>query len=77
MSKPANKTAIGMFVVGALALAVAAILVLGSGKFFTRKDLYVAYFEGSVKGILKTRSISAPETSWNRWLNPSMKWQKA
>ena len=51
MSKPANKTAIGMFVVGALALAVAAIVVLGSGKFFTRKDLYVAYFEGSVKGL--------------------------
>jgi len=51
MSKQANKTAIGVFVVGAVVLAVAAIVVLGSGKFFVRKDLYVAYFEGSVKGL--------------------------
>jgi len=51
MSKQANKTAIGVFVVGAVVLAVAAIVVLGSGKFLVRKDLYVAYFQGSVKGL--------------------------
>ena len=34
MSKPVNKTMIGLFVVGAIALIVVAIGVLGSGKFF-------------------------------------------
>ena len=51
MSKQANKTAIGVFVVGAVVLAVAAIIVFGSGKFFVKTDLYVAYFPGSVKGL--------------------------
>ena len=58
MSKQANKTAIGVFVVGAVVLAVAAIIVFGSGKFFVKTDLYVAYFPGSVKGL----RIGAPVT---------------
>jgi paraquat-inducible protein B len=51
MSKQANKTTIGVFVVGAVVLAVAAIIVFGSGKFFVKTELYVAYFPGSVKGL--------------------------
>jgi paraquat-inducible protein B len=51
MSKPANKTMIGIFVVVAIGLVVAAILVLGSGKFFTDKPKFVMYFDGSVKGL--------------------------
>jgi paraquat-inducible protein B len=51
MSKQANKTAIGVFVVGAVVLAVAAIIVFGSGKFFVKTDFYVVYFPGSVKGL--------------------------
>ena len=51
MSKPANKKAIGAFVVIAIALAVAAIIVLGSGKFLVQRDRYVSYFQGSVKGL--------------------------
>ena len=51
MSKQANKTAIGVFVVGAVVLAVAAIIVFGSGKFFVKRELFVAYFPGSVKGL--------------------------
>ena len=38
MSKQANKTAIGVFVVGAVVLAVVAIIVFGSGKFFVKTD---------------------------------------
>ena len=56
MSKPANKTVIGIFVVGAIALAVIAILVLGSGKFFKQTLRAVCYFEGSVGGL----NIGAP-----------------
>ena len=36
MSKQANKTVIGIFVVGAIALAIAAVLILGSGNFSNR-----------------------------------------
>ena len=51
MSKPANKTMIGLFVVGAIVLIVVAIGVLGSGKFFKRQFNYFMVFEGSVKGL--------------------------
>ena len=51
MAKEANKTLIGAFVVGAILLSVAAILVLGGGKLFRDQIPLVAYFEGSVKGL--------------------------
>ena len=47
---------IGVFVIGAVALLVTAILILGSGKFFTERDKYVLYFQGSVKGL----NVGAP-----------------
>ncbi len=56
MSKQANKTVIGIFVVGAIALVVIAVVVLGSGKFFKRTLKAVCYFEGSVGGL----NIGAP-----------------
>jgi len=56
MSKQANKTVIGIFVVGAIALVVIAIVVLGSGKFFKKTLRAVCYFEGSVGGL----NVGAP-----------------
>ena len=56
MSKPANKTMIGLFVVGAIVLVVVAIGVLGSGKLFKESIPYVMVFEGSVKGL----SVGSP-----------------
>lgn len=56
MSKQANKTVIGAFVVGAVVLAVIAVLVFGSGKFLAKLDNYILHFEGSVKGL----NIGAP-----------------
>lgn len=56
MSKPANKKLIGVFVVVAIGLVVAAILVLGSGKFFKTYNRVVMFFDGSVKGL----SVGAP-----------------
>ena len=56
MSKQANKTIIGIFVVGAIALVVIAIVLLGSGKFFKQTLRAVCYFEGSVGGL----NIGAP-----------------
>lgn len=51
MSKKANKTAIGMFVVGAVALLIIAILAFGSGMLFKQSDKYILFFDGSVKGL--------------------------
>jgi paraquat-inducible protein B len=56
MSKPANKRLIGVFVLGAIALLVIAVVVLGSGKFFRKIYVAVCYFEGSVGGL----NIGAP-----------------
>lgn len=56
MSKPASRTLIGGFVLGALVLVVAAVLVLGSGRFLSEKTKGVLYFEESVKGL----SLGAP-----------------
>jgi paraquat-inducible protein B len=51
MSKQANPTVIGGFVLGALTLAVIAILVFGSGALFRARVPMVTYFPGSVQGL--------------------------
>jgi paraquat-inducible protein B len=56
MSKPAGKTLIGIFVLGAISLLVIAIVMLGSEKFFRNTDKAVCFFEGSVGGL----SVGAP-----------------
>jgi paraquat-inducible protein B len=56
MSKQANKTKIGAFVLAAIALAVAGVLIFGSGKLLRDLEKYVLYFEGSVKGL----NVGAP-----------------
>jgi len=51
MSKPANKTLIGAFVLGALVLMIVGVLLFGSGRLFSERQIFVLYFEGSVKGL--------------------------
>jgi phospholipid/cholesterol/gamma-HCH transport system substrate-binding protein len=51
MSKRASPAAIGGFVVGAVALAVAGVLIFGSGKFFADTVDAVMYFEGDLSGL--------------------------
>jgi len=58
MSKPIGKPIIGAFVVGAVALAVAGLFVLGGGQFLKKKYMRVMYFDGSVKGL----KVGAPVT---------------
>jgi paraquat-inducible protein B len=58
MSKPIGKPIIGAFVVGAVALAVAGLFVLGGGEFLKKKYMRVMYFDGSVKGL----KVGAPVT---------------
>lgn len=51
MGKKANPTVIGLFVVGALALAVVGVVVFGSGQFFKHTEEFVMFFPGSVNGL--------------------------
>ncbi len=51
MAKRTNATVVGVFVVGAIAVLVAAILVLGSGQWFGAHYRFVCFFKGSVNGL--------------------------
>ncbi len=56
MAKQANRMMIGGFVLVAVILLAASLVVFGSGKFFKKTVKYVLYFDGSVKGL----SVGAP-----------------
>jgi paraquat-inducible protein B len=56
MGKKANPAVIGSFVLGAVVLAVAGLVVLGGGKLFRQTQSFVAYFDESVKGL----AVGAP-----------------
>lgn len=49
--KRGSPAIVGGFIVGVLALGVAAVVVLGSGRLFRSSVLFVAYFPGSVDGL--------------------------
>lgn len=55
-SKRASPVLVGVFVLAALALALAGLVVFGSGKLFRRSETFVAVFSGSVNGL----SVGAP-----------------
>jgi len=58
MSTKANPAVVGGFVLGAIALAVGGLFFFGGGKFFRTTETYVAFFQGSMKGL----EIGAPVT---------------
>lgn len=58
MARKANPALIGAFVLGAIVLGVAGLIVFGGGKFFAQTQGFVAYFEEDVKGL----SIGSPVT---------------
>ncbi len=51
MAKRANPAFVGTFVIGALALAVAAVALLGSGTLFRTTHKFVCFFDGNVNGL--------------------------
>jgi paraquat-inducible protein B len=51
VSKRANPTAIGAFVVGALALAVVGVITLGGMQIFKKELPFVMFFDGSIGGL--------------------------
>jgi paraquat-inducible protein B len=56
VGKKTSTTAIGAFVIGAIALTVASVIVFGSGKLFATTAPCVFYFKGSVQGL----SVGSP-----------------
>ncbi len=58
MSKKANSTLIGAFVVLSFVLLVTGIIIFGGGQLFTSKDTAIVYLEGSLQGL----NIGAPVT---------------
>jgi phospholipid/cholesterol/gamma-HCH transport system substrate-binding protein len=51
MGKRISPTLVGTFVLGAVTLAVAAVVILGSGRLFTPQHLFVLYFSSDVNGL--------------------------
>lgn len=56
MSPKLYKTTVGAFVICAIVLFTAGIILLGGGKLFTESLKYVLYFDGSVSGL----AVGAP-----------------
>ena len=56
MSKPVNPYTIGAFLVGSLALLIAAILIFGGGQLLKKKTEYVIYFDSALNGL----NVGAP-----------------
>jgi paraquat-inducible protein B len=56
MSKQANPTVIGGFVLGAVVLLIVGVVVFGGGKIFSETKTYVLYFDENIKGL----NIGAP-----------------
>src|SRR4051794_22815455 len=63
MSKKANPTFIGLFILVGLALGVGGLLLFSSSKLFTRTKDYIVYFNVSLNGLnegapLKLRGVT-------------------
>jgi len=56
MSKQASMKMIGVFVVGAVVLLTAAIVIFSSGRFFEKRNFYALYFDESIRGL----NVGAP-----------------
>jgi paraquat-inducible protein B len=51
MGKRFSPAVVGAFVVGAMALVVVAITLLGSGRLLRRRHIYILYFQSNVAGL--------------------------
>ena len=51
MKTKVSPTIVGLFVLGALTLGVAALLMFGGVNFFSKPQRFVVYFEESIHGL--------------------------
>jgi paraquat-inducible protein B len=57
MAKRVSSTAIGVFVAGSFALAVAAVVVVGSGSLFRKPVRFICLFPGDLNGLKVGSSV--------------------
>ncbi len=57
MAERRHPALIGAFVLGAIAITAAAVMVVGSGRFFRNTHTFVLYFQGSVNGLEKGAAV--------------------
>jgi phospholipid/cholesterol/gamma-HCH transport system substrate-binding protein len=58
VSARTHTRAVGAFVLGAVALVLAAIVALSSGNWLARRDRFAVYFPGSVRGLDKGSPVT-------------------
>jgi paraquat-inducible protein B len=58
MSVKTHPRLVGAFVLGAVALVLAAIVFLSSGALFEQRDRFVVFFPGSVKGLQRGSGVT-------------------
>lgn len=58
MAKKTSKTVIGIFVVSAIAMLIAGVVILGGGEMFKETRKFVMFFDTSIKGL----RVGAPVT---------------
>lgn len=58
MNKNINPALIGGFVVSGIVLAVAAVILFGSGRIFDEREAFVSFFPGSVNGLPVGSNVS-------------------
>jgi paraquat-inducible protein B len=58
VSQRTHPRAVGVFVLGAIALVMAAIVALSSGNWFEPRSLFTVFFPGSVRGLNKGAPVT-------------------
>ncbi len=58
MRQKTHSRAVGVFVLGAVALVMAAIVALSSGNWFEPRSLFTVFFPGSVRGLNKGAPVT-------------------
>ena len=58
MSKKANPTAVGLFVLLGLGLGVGGLMLFGSARWFSQPFRFILYFESSVKGLAPGATVA-------------------
>src|SRR5437899_5737823 len=51
MAKRVSSAAVGVFVIGSVALMVTAIVLLGSGRLFRKQHGFICFFKGTLNGL--------------------------
>ncbi|HXJ82732.1 MAG TPA: MlaD family protein [Candidatus Methylomirabilis sp.] len=74
MSMRANPTVIGVFVVGAVVLLLAALLVWGGSGWFRTKLDYVLFFESAVTGLNKGAPVLARGVKVGEVTDVQLRW---